>query len=124
MSSISRRKSKVNKLIVIGASTGGPKALQRLLQDLPIHFQTPILIVQHMPKRFTTSLANRLNRYTYMDVKEARDGEIIQFGTVYLGPGDVHITVREDANDGNLRVKLDNGRVELFHRPSVDILFE
>src|SRR5699024_5063144 len=96
MSSTIRKHVRHQKIIVIGASTGGPKALQQVLQDLPTTFVIPILIAQHMPKKFTASFAERLNRHSHLHVKEATDEEIIQEGTVYLGPGDQHMMVHRN----------------------------
>lgn len=106
------------KAVVIGASTGGPKALVYLIQRLPERIKTPIFIVQHMPKGFTTSLANRLNNESSIDVVEAQDGMIIQDNMVYLAPGDFHMIL-----DGN-RIKLDTRDKIHGVRPAVDYLFQ
>ena len=108
-------------MIVIGTSTGGPRALQKVLEGLPKGFSTPILIVQHMPARFTASLANRLDGLFDIHVKEAIDGEIIQPKTVYIAPGNYHMKVRAVGQSYFIELNQDipvNG-----HRPSVDVLF-
>jgi two-component system, chemotaxis family, protein-glutamate methylesterase/glutaminase len=111
------------KLICIGTSTGGPRALQEVLTVLPSSINAPILIVQHMPAGFTKSLAQRLNTISSIEVKEAESGEIIKKGIAYLAPGGYHLTVEETME--GLKVVLDNIKPSRNgHRPSVDILFE
>lgn len=105
------------KAVVIGASTGGPKALVYLIKGLPKRIKAPIFIVQHMPKGFTTSLAERLNQESNIPVVEARDGMIVEDNMVYLGPGDFHMIL-----EGN-RIKLDSGDKIHGVRPAVDYLF-
>jgi two-component system chemotaxis response regulator CheB len=109
-------------VIVIGTSTGGPRALQKLLSNLPENFKTPILIVQHMPPGFTKSLANRLNTLCPLLVKEAEHGEVIQEKTVYIAPGDYHMRIEAAGN----RLIINNSKDEPInnHRPSVDALFK
>lgn len=106
------------KAVVIGASTGGPKALVYLIQRLPEKIKTPIFIVQHMPKGFTASLANRLNNECRIPVVEAQDGMPIEENMVYLAPGDYHMTL--EAN----HIKLDTGDKIHGVRPAVDYLFQ
>ncbi|MDQ0214282.1 two-component system chemotaxis response regulator CheB [Oikeobacillus pervagus] len=110
------------KIIVIGTSTGGPRALQEVLTRLPADIHAPILIVQHMPPKFTKSLATRLNRLCKIKVKEAEDGEILQLGTAYIAPGDYHLKVKEIG--GTVAVHLDKTPPRNGHRPAVDVLFE
>lgn len=111
------------KLVCIGTSTGGPRALQNVITRLPKNLETPVFVVQHMPAGFTKSLALRLDSLSECHVKEATDGEIAQKGTVYIAPGGFHMVIRELG--GNLKIQLDdvtpprNG-----HRPSVDVMFE
>lgn len=81
-------------LIAIACSTGGPKALQSVIPKLPKDLKAPILIVQHMPKGFTASLADRLNGLSRLNVTEAFDGEEIKAGHVYLSMGGVHLKVK------------------------------
>lgn len=109
-------------IIAIGTSTGGPKALQKLLEKLPKDFSVPIFVVQHMPSGFTKSLAERLNQVTDLNIKEAIDGEIVEGGTVYIAPGNYHLTVLQKGNQ--LVTHIHQGDLHRGHRPSVDILFQ
>lgn len=83
------------KIVCIGTSTGGPRALQEVLTQLPATIQAPILIVQHMPAGFTKSLAERLNNLSKIQVKEAEHGEILQNGTAYIAPGGYHLKLKK-----------------------------
>lgn len=114
--------SSLNKLIVIGTSTGGPKALNQVLPGIPADIDAAILIVQHMPAGFTKSLAERLNSISQIKVKEAEDGETILTGCAYIAPGDYHLRVeRTKLSDGPLLlVKLGQEPPRGGHRPSVD----
>jgi two-component system, chemotaxis family, protein-glutamate methylesterase/glutaminase len=111
------------KIILIGTSTGGPRALQHVLTDLPSSVNAPVLIVQHMPAGFTKSLADRLDSIASIRVKEAEHGEVLQEGTAYIAPGGYHMKIIQ--SDTMMKVHLTkeedprNG-----HRPSVDVLFE
>nr|WP_321267081.1 chemotaxis response regulator protein-glutamate methylesterase [uncultured Sulfurimonas sp.] len=109
-----------NKLIAIGASTGGTVALADLISKLPKNIPG-VIIVQHMPGGFTNSFAQRLNSISEVEVKEAEDGDIIGKGRVLVVPGNLHAVVRRDG--GNYRVKLGTGKKVSGHRPSVDVLF-
>lgn len=115
------REARDYALIAIGTSTGGPRALQRVISDLPRDFKTPILIVQHMPPHFTKSLAERLNQLTSLQVKEAEDGDVIQARSIYIAPGDFHMVVEKSGMD--YRLKLTKDPPVNNHRPSVDALF-
>lgn len=110
------------KIICIGTSTGGPRALQQVLTKIPPTIDAAILIVQHMPAGFTKSLANRLDSLCEISVKEAIDGEIVQKGTAYIAPGGFHLKVRQSGN--NLLTFLEKSDARNGHRPAVDILFE
>ncbi|MFW6035435.1 MAG: protein-glutamate methylesterase/protein-glutamine glutaminase [Halothermotrichaceae bacterium] len=85
-------------IITIGTSSGGPKALKTILPVLPADFPAAILIVQHMPKGFTSSLAKRLDDQSAITVKEADDNDKIKTGTAYLAPGDYHMEVDENGS--------------------------
>ncbi|MGP4040279.1 protein-glutamate methylesterase/protein-glutamine glutaminase [Gracilibacillus sp. D59] len=109
-------------IVAIGSSTGGPRALQQVITKLPIDFQSPVVIVQHMPKGFTKSLAERLNKLSDVTVKEVEDGDLIENGKVYLAPGGNQFRVKEINSQLYAEVKQEqpiNG-----HQPSVDVLFE
>jgi two-component system chemotaxis response regulator CheB len=121
------------EIVVIGLSTGGPAALEQLLPKLPKDFPVPVLIVQHMPKLFTSALAERLDRCCALRVEQAYDNAIIRPGTVWLAPGDVHMEIaprRAMGEDGEGRSEGRSSRVRLHQeeplnhcRPSVDYLF-
>lgn len=115
-------KSKMNKLVCIGTSTGGPRALQTVLTKLPANIDAGLLIVQHMPAGFTKSLAVRLNSLCEIQVKEAEDGEIVQKGTAYIAPGGYHLKIRQMSKD--LVIHLDQTEARNGHRPAVDVMFE
>jgi two-component system, chemotaxis family, protein-glutamate methylesterase/glutaminase len=115
-------KSPSNKIVVIGTSTGGPRALQQVLTVLPKDFPAPVLIVQHMPPGFTRSLALRLDSLCQIHVKEAEDGEIIQNGTAYIAPGGYHMTVKKVGSA--TAIQLLQTPPKNGHRPSVDVMFE
>jgi two-component system chemotaxis response regulator CheB len=84
-------------LVLVGTSTGGPPALEALLEPLPADFRWPILVAQHMPVGFTASLAKRLNGLCNLRVEEVINSTLLQPGTVYIGRGDADITVRSRA---------------------------
>jgi two-component system chemotaxis response regulator CheB len=108
------------KLIAIGASTGGVEALKRLLMGMPAACP-PILITQHMPPRFTAAFAERLNRECPMTVSEAKHHEMIQPNHVYIAPGSHHLELSRFG--GQYRCCLSEGPIVSGHRPSVDVLF-
>jgi len=107
------------KLVILGASTGGPEAIRQVLEPLPANCPA-ILIAQHMPGGFTHSFALRLDKLCRITVKEAEDGERVLPGHAYIAPGDRHLKlVRSGAN---YVVRLDEGPPVNRHRPSVDVL--
>ncbi len=110
------------EIIAIGISTGGPNALRELLADISPDLNKPILIVQHMPAGFTTEFAESLNNICPLDVSEAKDGEAVLNGHVYIAPGNYHMTVEKRAIGAIIRLNQDDLRNG--HRPSVDVLFE
>ncbi len=110
------------KIILIGTSTGGPRALQTVMTELPESIDAPILVVQHMPAGFTKSLAERLNSLCQIHVKEAEEGELIQKGTAYIAPGGYHLKVKKVGRE--LAIALDQSQLRNGHRPSVDVMFE
>lgn len=83
----------LKKIVVIGASTGGPQAIKEVLSYFPANIQAAFLIVQHMPAVFTTSMAERLNWISKIGIKEAEEGDVIKPGFGYLAPGDYHMIV-------------------------------
>ncbi|MDR5866902.1 protein-glutamate methylesterase/protein-glutamine glutaminase [Halomonas koreensis] len=108
------------KLIIIGASTGGTEAIRSVLEPLPPN-SPAILITQHMPGGFTRSFAERLDRGCQISVKEASDGERILPGHAYIAPGDTHLKLARSG--ANYVARLDAGPPVNRHRPSVDVLF-
>lgn len=110
------------EVLAIGVSTGGPNALATLIPALPAGLGAPVLIVQHMPPVFTRMLAERLANLSGRPTREARDGEIIAPGIVYIAPGDFHMRVARDL--GRVTVRLDQRPPENSCRPAVDPLFE
>lgn len=109
------------RALVIGVSTGGPSALAELVPAFPADFPLPILIVQHMPPLFTTSLAERLSRLSHLPVLEATAGMPVTPGRALLAPGDFHMRLTK--RNGRVETTLDQGERECFCRPSVDALF-
>lgn len=83
-----------SKIVALASSTGGPKALQSVIPRLPAGLDAPVLVVQHMPKGFTASLAERLNDLSDIKVKEAQEGDELQKGTVYIAMGGKHMNVK------------------------------
>jgi two-component system chemotaxis response regulator CheB len=109
-----------NKIIAIGASTGGTEALKDVLTQFPAN--TPgIMIVQHMPANFTTSFAERLNSLCRIRVKEAEDGDSVLPGTALLAPGNFHMVMRRSGARYYVNVK--SGPLVCYQRPAVDVLF-
>jgi len=105
-------------LLVIGASTGGPRALAEVLGGLPADLPCAVVVVQHLPAGFTRSLANRLNETCPLSVAEAEGGQRVTPGQVLVAPGDFHLTLRGD------RVALDQGARRHGVRPSIDTTLE
>ncbi|QUX96735.1 chemotaxis response regulator protein-glutamate methylesterase [Marinomonas sp. CT5] len=110
-----------NKVLAIGASTGGTEAINYLLGQLP-SANFALLIVQHMPAGFTSTFASRLDRTTDFTVVEAQGGELIRPGVAYLAPGDFHMKVIR--SNGQLYTEIFKAEKVAGHRPSVDVLFK
>lgn len=108
------------RLVVIGASTGGTEALRLVLQALPPD-APPIVVVQHMPERFTHAFATRLGALCAIGVQEARDGDRPVAGQAFIAPGDRHLRLRREGTSLELRVSREPA--VNHHRPSVDVLF-
>jgi two-component system, chemotaxis family, protein-glutamate methylesterase/glutaminase len=111
-------------LILIGVSTGGPKALHEVLPCLPSSLPVPLLIVQHMPPLFTRSLAEQLMRVSRIPVNEAADGETLRPGRALIAPGGRHLTVALNEDRRTLRTVLSDAPPVHSCRPSVDVLFQ
>lgn len=108
------------ELLVIGASTGGPQAIERILKDLPADFPAAIAVVVHLPAGFTESYAERLNRECALAVVEAYDGVRLTAGQVVIARGGLHLTLTRD--ETGIRGSL-GSEPRSLHRPSVDQLF-
>lgn len=110
-------------VVAIGTSTGGPRALHEVLTGIPAGFPAPILVVQHMPPKFTHSLAQRLDSFCAIRVCEATEGELVESATAYIAPGGMHMTLVKDSQS-HYRIRLTEDPPRSGHRPSVDVLFE
>jgi two-component system chemotaxis response regulator CheB len=115
-----RRFSSTEKLIVIGASTGGTEAIKEILIKLPAD-APGILVTQHMPENFTKSFADRLNSLCKISVKEAAHNERILPGHAYIAPGHSHLLLKRSG--AHYLAELNQGSLVNRHRPSVDVLF-
>jgi len=104
------------RLVVIGSSTGGPATVQKVLNELPHDIPAGILLVQHMPKEFTTQFAARLSNNSGFVVKEAEEGDIIKDGEILVAPGDYHMIVQP-----NRKIHLDSSDKRFGVRPSVNM---
>lgn len=109
-----------NKIIAIGASTGGTEALREVISRLPAN-APPVVVVQHMPQNFTKAFADRLNSICQVQVKEAVDGEYLATGKVLIAPGNQHMEIRRSGI--NYYVTLFDGPMMFHQRPAVEILF-
>lgn len=109
------------ELVLIGTSTGGPVALQKVLTVLPASFPCPILLVQHMPASFTPSFAERLDAQCQIHVKQAVNGESLQAGTAYLAPGGQQMLLR--GRPQRLYLSIEDGHDAQTYKPCVDLTF-
>jgi len=117
--SISPRTTLKREIVSIGASTGGPPALQYILSHLPREFPVPVVIAQHMPRLFTQSFAERLDKISKVTVKEAEDKEDLKAGVVFIAPGDTHLAIRRSRREATVEFVADD---RYIYRPSVDLL--
>lgn len=113
-------KETTNKIIAIGASTGGTEAIKTVLMGMPAN-APGIVVVQHMPAKFTTSFAERLNELCKISVKEARDGDSVVNGTALIAPGNYHMLLKRSGARYYVQVK--TGPMVNHQRPAVDVLF-
>lgn len=111
------------KMVLIGTSTGGPRALQEVITKLPKNMKAPVLVVQHMPAGFTKSLAQRLNQLSEIEVKEAEDGDLLQDGHAYIAPGGFHMRIQKRVSAYYI-VLDDKEPPRAGHRPAVDVLLK
>ncbi len=113
-------KSKVipaSRIVAIGASTGGPRAIEELFKGFTRPLNAGIILTQHMPAGFTRSFAERLNQISNFPVKEGEEGDIIQNGQAFIAPGGYHMVIRE----GGI-IHLDDGPPVEYVRPSVNVM--
>jgi len=110
------------EIIALGISTGGPNALREVFRDIDANIKQPILVVQHMPAGFTAEFAASLNSICPLTVSEAKDGEPILGGHIYIAPGAFHMTVDKKVFGNFIKISEEDPRNG--HRPSVDVLFE
>ena len=121
LKSASRATSSGYQLAAIGASTGGPIAIEKVLKTLPINFPLPILLVQHMPASFTGAFADRLDKICAVKVKEAVDGDRLQPATAYIAPGGRQMCLKKEGRHYGIIIN-DEPAVTTY-KPSVDITF-
>jgi len=114
-----KRASRIEKVIVLGSSTGGPGALNKVLPLLPGGLPATVLMVQHMPTGFTRSLAQRLNNISEFDLKEAENGDFLKPGLALIAPGGSHMIMDKEG-----RISLDQGPQECGLRPAVDVTMQ
>jgi two-component system chemotaxis response regulator CheB len=110
-----------DKIIAIGASTGGTQAIQYILQQLPADMH-PIVIVQHMPEFFTQSFASHLDQICKIKVKEAEHGETLVSGKALIAPGNKHLVLKRSG--ARYYVEIKDGPLVFHQRPSVEVLFQ
>lgn len=110
------------EMVLIGVSTGGPNALERVVSQLPEDLGVPVLIVQHMPPVFTRLLAENLSRVSRLKVVEAQDGEAVSPNVVYIAPGGLHMRLTPGGH-GRKLIKITDDPPENNCRPAVDYLF-
>lgn len=113
------RPCRADRVVVVGTSTGGPRALFEVVPRLPADLPAAVLLVQHMPPGFTRSLAQRLNDVSALEVREAAEGDSVEAGLALLAPGDLHMTVRRGC-----RIALEKSPPVHGVRPSVDVTME
>lgn len=106
-------------LICIGSSTGGPEALMNIFKGLNSDITIPIVIIQHMPPLFTKRMAKSLSSLCSLDVREAKNGDLLKPGVCYIAPGDFHLEINTDGV-----LKTHQGEKVCFVRPSVDVFLE
>jgi two-component system chemotaxis response regulator CheB len=108
------------RVVCVGASTGGTEALRRVLEALPVD-SPGVVIVQHMPEMFTAAFARRLDGLCQVEVREARDGDAVLPGLVLIAPGNSHMLLHRSG--ARYKVAIKDGPLVSRHRPSVDVLF-
>lgn len=118
------RSGKQYSCLAIGASTGGPVALQRVLSALPDNFPVPIMVIQHMPGTFTKAFAERLNTQCALTVELAQHGDSVEAGTVYIAPGGKQCLLQARGSAATLVVRDTLADESIAYKPSVDVSFK
>lgn len=111
------------KAVALGISTGGPFSLQKILPQFSKSINCPVFIVQHMPPKFTKSLADRLNTMCQLEVKEAENDETVRPGVIYIAPGGFHMKVRKNLQN-EIQIVISEEPSSTLHRPSVDVMMD
>ncbi len=114
---------KGNHLVALACSTGGPKALQSVVPYLDPNLDAPVVLVQHMPKGFTKSMADRLDEISKVHVKEAENGEKLQKGWVYVAPGGMHMEVKKNS-DNSHSIYLNDAPAIGGLKPCADVMYK
>lgn len=114
---------KGQKLVFIASSTGGPRSLHQVIPYIPKNIDAPVVLVQHMPKGFTKSLANRLDELSHITVTEAKNGDILEKGHVYIAPGGMHLKIEGNSPD-KMRCNVYMDEYINGLRPCADITLE
>lgn len=109
----------ITKILLIGASTGGPGLIEQICAALPEHFPHPVCIVQHMPEQFTAAFATRLDRASSLNVVEAKSGMELSPGCIYIARGGVHMHFAKKVS-GKIVIREDSDKGNRFFQPSVD----
>jgi two-component system chemotaxis response regulator CheB len=112
------------EIIVIGASTGGPGAVEYIINNLPKNLKIPVVVAQHMPHRFLETFTERLNDLSHLPVKLPRRGEYLKGGIIYIAPGEANMRIEKNILTGLPMVNFTDRKYEEFNYPSVDCLFE
>ena len=116
-------KEGISKIVAIASSTGGPKALQAVIPRLPADLKAPVLIVQHMPKGFTASFAERLDTLSQLKVIEAGEGDVLEDGTVYVARGGMHMNV-VTGTDGRCTIHYSDEPAREGVKPCANYMYE
>ena len=111
------------KIVAIGVSTGGPKALADVIPKIPANLGVPVVVVQHMPPVFTKALAESLDKKSPLRIKEGTDGQLLEANSVYIAPGGKQMKVDAGKNVGQFILKITDDPPENHCKPSVDYLF-
>ncbi len=119
---VARKKVAASSIVLIGSSTGGPSALEELCSVLPADFPHSVCIVQHMPEKFIAAFAQRLDRVSSLEVKEAEHNEELYSGVVYVAKGGIHMHFRKKIS-GKIVIRLEESVVSRFFTPSVDEMY-